>query len=156
MKDASPVQGLFQERVHKACDVSVLESGKRIHPLCYDHHIEMRFTLVLLKTEKELTQIIAYVCPVAGCPVHYNTSYGYFIPMQNENEIERDMTPRVACSQDGVRMFLAEVRPTHRSFRLWRCPHCDASHSNQEHLLSDNGTSVEAPMVGTTSLPTSQ
>ncbi|SRR5712691_15125 len=155
MKNARPVQGLSQERLHERCGVPALKRGKRIHPLCHEHHTEMRLTQVLLKTESEATQTGAYVCPVPGCPVHYNTSHGYFINTQNENRIERDMMPRVACSQDGVRMYLAEVRPTRWSFRLWRCPQCGVSHRNQDPVLANNGKSAHAPMAENSSESTS-
>jgi hypothetical protein len=155
MTNASPVQGLSQERLHERCGGHALERGRKIHPLCHEHHAEMRLTQVLLKTENEAPQTDAYVCPVPSCLVHYNASYGYIITTQNGNGIERDMMPRVACSQDGVRMYLAEVRPTLRSFRLWKCPQCGVSHTNQEPVLEINGASAHAPTTENGSEPTS-
>jgi hypothetical protein len=154
MKNPDPVQGLSQERLHERCGAPALERRRRIDPLCHEHHIEMRLMQVLLKTENEPMPTVAYVCPAPGCRVHYDTSRGYFVITQNENGIKRDMMPRVVCSQDGVRMYLAEVRPTPRSFRLWTCPQCSVSHRNQEHSLANNGTSAQAPIAEDTSEPT--
>src|SRR5713101_4686441 len=155
MENASFVQGFSQERLHERCGVPALDKGRRIRPLCHEHHAEMRLTQVLLKIENEATQTDAYVCPVPRCLVHYNSPHGYFITRRNENGIERDMMPRVACSQDGVRMYLAEVRSTLRSFRLWRCPQCGVSHTNQEPVLAKNGTTAHAPMAENSSEPNS-
>ena len=151
MENASPLQTLSHER----CGELALETGRKIHPLCHEHHTEMTLTQVLLKTENEATQTDAYVCQFPGCLVHYNTPHGYFITTENGNGIERDMMPRVACSQDGSRMYLAEVRPTQQSFRLWRCPQCGVSHTNQKPAPANNGMSAPAPMAENSSEPTS-
>jgi hypothetical protein len=154
MKNASPMQSRSRERLHERRSVIALDRARRIRPLCHVHHFEMNLIQVLLRTENEATQTDAYVCPMPSCLVHYNNRHGYFITKQNGNGIERDMTPRVACSQDGVRMYLAEVRPTLRSFRLWRCPQCGMSHTSQRPVLANNGASVQAPTVENSSEPT--
>jgi len=142
MKNASFVQGFSQERLRERCGGPALDRVRMIRPLCYEHHTEMTLNQVLPKTENEATQTDDYRCPVPKCLARYNTLDGYFITRRNENGIERDMMPRVACSQDGVRMYLAEVRSTLRSFRLWRCPQCGVSHTNQEPVLAKNGTTA--------------
>jgi hypothetical protein len=97
--------------------------------LCYEHHIEMRFGQVVLQSSGERTQILAYACPETDCLVHYDASRGYFITDQNGNGNELELTPNVRCPHDGAPMYLAEVLPEHRSFRLWKCPQCH-NHSN--------------------------
>ena len=109
-----------------------LERGRKIHPLCHEHHTEMRLTQVLLKTESEATETDPYVCPVPGCLVHYNTSHGYFIATQNGTGTDTDSMPRVRCEQDGMPMYLAEVLPERRSFRLWKCPQCNMCRASGE------------------------
>jgi hypothetical protein len=46
--------------------------------------------------------------------------------------------PRTRCPHHGLRMYLAEVQPRKRSFRLWRCPllGCKASLTNEAHLVA--------------------
>lgn len=130
MKNASPVvQGLYHERPY---EVPAVQKRGEIHPLCHEHHVEMRLCRVLLKTGRKAVQTRAYVCPVLSCLVRYDTSLGYFISTQKGNGIERDIMPRVACSQDGVRMYLAEIDLEKRSFRLWRCPQCHGIHTNEQ------------------------
>jgi hypothetical protein len=125
MKNASFVQGFSQERLHERCGVPALDKGRSIRPLCQEHHTEMTLTQVLPKTEEEATQTDAYVCPVPRCLIHYNTSNGYFTAPQNGSGTDADSMPRVRCEQDGMPMYLAEVLPERRSFRLWKCPHCN-------------------------------
>jgi hypothetical protein len=102
--------------------------------LCYEHHIEMSFGQVVLQTSGEQTQILAYTCLEPDCLVHYDASRGYFISDQNGNGDEREMKPNVRCPHDGASMYLAEVLPEHKSFRLWKCPQCNTNHSNGSNL----------------------
>jgi hypothetical protein len=105
---------------------------KDLHILCYEHHIEMKLGRVLLKLRGKPAEALVYACPEPGCLVHYQNLRGYFIVIQEANTIERDMVPRVRCSNDGQLMYLAEVRPERKGFRLWKCPKCNTSRSNQE------------------------
>jgi len=91
------------------------------HPLCYEHHVEMRL-------QEDST---AYACSMSSCQVRYARSDGYFIVAQN-GQIDRDLVPHVICPQDGQPMYLAEVGLGKTNFRLWRCPQCAISRSNQE------------------------
>jgi hypothetical protein len=102
--------------------------------LCYEHHIGMRFGQVVLQTSGERTQILAYTCPEPDCLVHYDVSRGYFITDQNGNGDKLEMTPNVRCPHDGASMYLAEVLPEHKSFRLWKCPKCNINHTNGSNL----------------------
>ncbi len=52
--------------------------------------------------------------------------------MKDAKAAEREIIPRVACSKDAQRMYLAEVMPGRKSFRLWKCPQCDARKTNEE------------------------
>ncbi|SRR6266446_2122919 len=112
------------------------QPSKQFHVLCHEHHIEMRLTDVLIKTKGPPTQTLAYACPVTDCTVHYTVSSGYLID-GNNGHVEGDMTPRVICPRDGRRMYLAEINPEKRAFRLWRCPQCDSSRTNEEGLVTE-------------------
>jgi hypothetical protein len=99
------------------------QPSKKLRALCHEHHVEMR-----------LNQSLTYVCTEHDCLVRYNTSRGYFMLSQNGN-IEEDMVPRVRCPHDGAPMYLDEISVEKRDFRLWRCPQCEASRSNEEGLI---------------------
>jgi len=115
--------------------VSALQRNNRaLQPLCHEHHLAMRLTQVRLQTGSEPEQTLVYACPEPDCLVHYNSSRGYFAVVHNWNGTDRDMMPEVWCSQDGLPMYLAEVVPAQRSFRLWRCPQCNSSHRNEDEL----------------------
>lgn len=105
------------------------QPGKEIRALCHEHHIEMKLSQIFVTTGGVLTQIRAYACPEPDCFVHYSSSHGYFIP-QNESGIETDsLVPRVRCEKDGMPMYLSEVLPERKSFRLWKCPQCTMNHA---------------------------
>ena len=111
-----------------------LQKNSVLQPLCYEHHVEMRLTQLLLQTGNEPAQTLVYACPERNCFVHYNSSRGYFMVTDNGNGIDRDMMPEVWCSRDGLPMYLAEVLQAQRSFRLWRCPRCNSSRRNSDEL----------------------
>jgi len=92
----------------------------KIHPLCYEHHCEMTFPDVATNGDE-----LVYACQEPRCLVHYNHLEGYFLNTQNLSLIEQSPAPpHQYCSNDNFPMYLAEVQPEHRSFRLWRCPKC--------------------------------
>jgi len=97
--------------------------------LCYEHHTEM-----LLKRRSEPPETFLYACREPGCFIHYHSSQGYFIEPQDGDTSEREIKPDVHCPKDGRVMYLAEVRPEKKSFRLWKCPQCDAIRTNGEIL----------------------
>lgn len=100
--------------------------------LCYEHHTQMRLSRIRLEIEKKPSQTADYVCEEPGCVVRYNSSRGYFITTQDGSQLESEIMPRVSCPQDRQLMYLAEIRPKQRSYRLWRCPECDMSRTNEE------------------------
>jgi hypothetical protein len=110
------------------------KARKDLHMLCYEHHIEMKLTRILPKLRTRPAETLVYACPEPGCQVHYQEFRGYFIPLQEADTIARDMVPGVRCSKDGQLMYLTEVRPARKSFRLWKCPQCNTSRSNQQIL----------------------
>jgi transposase-like protein len=57
--------------------------------------------------------------------------HGYFIDTEDAKTIEEE-PPRVNCPNDGQLMYLAEVSPQKSSFRLWKCPECNQSRSNED------------------------
>jgi hypothetical protein len=110
--------------------MSDVETRKGLRALCHEHHVEMRFSQILLKTDGETTPLIAYSCSAPDCRVHYDVSHGYFLTTQDGSRIERDMTPQVSCPHERTPMYLAEVLAVHTSYRLWRCPQCNMARSN--------------------------
>lgn len=106
--------------------MTVVRTSTDLHPLCYEHQIEMRPVQILLKSDASPT--LAHACPVSDCLIHYSKLTGYFIPS----------VPTVACPRHEAPMYLAEVKPERRSFRLWKCPQvgCRATRTNEEHLLA--------------------
>lgn len=111
--------------------------AKQLHPLCHEHHIVMRMTKIFMKMEGRGAQTSAYRCSEADCPVRYSVSHGYFLCATGE-QVEMGITPHVRCPRDAQPMYLAETNPEKRAFRLWRCPQCDSSHTNEEGLISNN------------------
>jgi len=102
-------------------------TGKDLHVLCYQHHTEM-----LLRLLREPAEGPLYACREPGCLLRYNSSHGYFIDTKDTKTIEEEKPPRVNCPNDGQLMYLAEVMPQRRSFRLWKCPECNESRTNEE------------------------
>ena len=100
---------------------------KDLRVLCYQHHTEM-----LLKLHSEPAEKLLYVCKEPGCLIRYKSSDGYFIDTEDAKTIEQEMSPRVSCPNDEHPMYLAEVRHERPSFRLWKCPECNASRTNEE------------------------
>lgn len=102
-------------------------TGKDFHVLCYQHHTEM-----LRRLLSESTEGVLYACREPGCLVFYGNLNGYFIDPKDAKTIEQETTPRVSCPNDGHFMYLAEVMPQRGSFRLWKCPECNGSRTNEE------------------------
>ncbi len=111
------------------------QPSKELRALCHEHHAEMRLNQSLLNSEGDPIQKLAYACTQPDCLVHYNIYRGYFVLSQNGNTNELDMVPRVRCSHDGTPMYLAQIDPDKRDFRLWRCPQCDGRRTNEEGLI---------------------
>jgi hypothetical protein len=111
----------------------VVQPSRELHLLCHEHHVNMRRTEIALMIEGEPTST-AYACPVTDCSVRYDASHGYYIAKEC-GLMERDMTPRHTCPDHGQFMYLAETNLEEWSFRLWRCPRCDATRTNGEHLV---------------------
>ena len=108
---------------------------KELRALCHEHHAEMRLNRSLLNSEDDAKHTLAYACTEPNCLVHYSIYRGYFILSQNGNTNELDMVPSVRCHHDGTPMYLAEIDPDKRGFRLWICPQCDGRHTNEEGLI---------------------
>jgi len=87
---------------------------------------------MLLKCQKESAETFLYVCREPGCFIRYNSSQGYFIESLNGDRSESEIKPGVHCPKDRRLMYLAEVRPEKKSFRLWKCAECDAIRTNRE------------------------
>ena len=111
------------------------QPSKELRALCHEHHAEMRLNQSLLNSEGDPTQTLVYACTQPDCPVHYNIYRGYFILSQNGNMNGLDVVPSVRCLRDGTPMYLAQIDPEKREFRLWRCPQCDGRRTNEEGLI---------------------
>jgi hypothetical protein len=111
------------------------QPSKELRAFCHEHHVEMRLDQRLSNSEGGGTQTLAYACTKPDCLVHYNISRGYFILSQNGKTNELDMVPSVRCPHDGTPMYLAEIDPDKRAFRLWICPQCDGRRTNEEGLI---------------------
>jgi hypothetical protein len=111
------------------------QPSKELHAFCHEHHVEMRLNQSLLNSEADLTQTLAYACTESDCVVHYNIYRGYFILSQSGNPNELDLVPSVRCLHDGTPMYLAEIDPEKRGFRLWICPQCDGRRTSEEGLI---------------------
>lgn len=98
-----------------------------LHVLCYQHHAEM-----LPRLLSEPAKGLLYACREPGCLVRYHSFDGYFIDPKVAETIDQEITPRVSCPNDGRLMYLAEVIPQRRGFRLWKCPECNGSRTNEE------------------------
>jgi hypothetical protein len=108
-------------------DASDVKTTADLHPLCYEHHVEMKPLQIYLDSNIDHALTLAYACPEAGCVIYYNSPSGYFMPS----------VPNVVCPRHGLPMYLAEVKTQNRSFRLWRCPEvgCSATRTNEDHLV---------------------
>jgi hypothetical protein len=107
--------------------------------LCYQHHTEM-----FLGLSHDLEEALPYACQEPGCLIRYSGPRGYFLDTKDANIIGAEITPRVNCSNDGQRMYLAEVTPERRNFRLWKCPECDQSYMNDEDTSAGLGKKMGA------------
>ncbi len=87
---------------------------------------------MLLDCRSKYVGTFLYACQEPGCFIRYYSSQGYFIEPANGDRSEPEIKPGVHCPKDGRVMYLAEVRPETKSFRLWKCPECDAIHTNRE------------------------
>lgn len=110
------------------------ELGKDLRALCHEHHVEMTLHEPGGRTGTAGSQTRAYACPLPDCTVHYNSSNGYFL-IAHGGKIDLESVPRVKCSVDGRPMYLAETNPQKRSFRLWKCPQCGSTHTNEERVI---------------------
>src|ERR1700740_1764486 len=117
-----------------------LGTGTREAPyvLCYQHHTEM-----LPRPLSDSAEAFVYACQEAGCQIRYVSSHGYIINTKDAQAVEEEKTPEVSCPNDGQPMYLAEVMPQRRSYRLWKCPECNATRRNEE-TVDGLGKSVEA------------
>jgi hypothetical protein len=115
--------------------MSATQLNKEPHALCYEHHVKMRFSHESSNGERDAAQPAVYACTEPDCHIHYNISRGYFLLSQNGSGNDWDEMPKVKCFLDGAPMYLAEIDPEKRAFRLWRCPQCGASLTNEEGLV---------------------
>jgi hypothetical protein len=110
------------------------QPSKQFQPLCHEHHRPMEVSGRAVTTNGDIGRY-SYACVEPDCLVHYSDSCGYFIVGQNGNPNEPHMVPKVRCRQDDMPMYLAEVKREKKDFRLWRCPQCGGTRTNDEDLI---------------------
>ncbi len=98
----------------------------------------MRPSQILLQTAEKSEQVPTYVCAEPNCLVRYDSSSGYLVIAADGSHLRGELTPKVACPKDSALMYLAEVNPEQKSYRLWRCPKCGTSLTNQELSQASN------------------
>ena len=103
-------------------------------PLCYEHHAEMRLVHMVSGNGARPAQDPTYACQKSDCLVRYTSMEGYFFAPSEGGQVEEEALPRVRCPHDAAPMYLEEVHPHERSFRLWRCPLCRATSASGRHL----------------------
>ncbi len=94
---------------------------------------------MLPKLHSESAETPLYACREPGCFIHFDISQGYFVETQDAATIEPEIKPDIHCPKDGQFMYLAEVRPERKSFRMWKCPGCNGIHTNG--VLSNQASS---------------
>lgn len=114
-----------------------------LRPLCYEHHAEMRLVPTVSGNGTKPTREPKYACQESDCQVYFTSAEGYFVVPHETGQVEEEMLPRVRCPHDGALMYLGEVRPRERSFRLWRCPLCAAA-STSEQTRGSNVTTAKS------------
>jgi hypothetical protein len=112
----------------------VAHQSKHLRQFCHEHLLEMRLNRSSLNNGGDATRATTYGCTKPDCLVRYNPSRGYFMLSQNGNRDEMDVLAKVRCFLDGAPLYLAEISPEKRSFRLWTCPQCGARRTNEEGL----------------------
>lgn len=103
-------------------------TGKELHVLCYQHHRDMSLE------SHSGSEHALFRCQEPDCLIRYGTSQGYFLDTQDKTTLEQEILPRVRCSLDKRPMYLAESQARGKSYRLWKCPECGASRSNEGAL----------------------
>ncbi|PYU01955.1 MAG: hypothetical protein DMG38_01915 [Acidobacteria bacterium] len=112
------------------------QPAKNLRVLCYEHHVQMKMPGVFTRMEDLATLTSAYSCPEAHCVVRYTPSNGYFA-CAKQVQAELDLMPRILCPRDVRPMYLAETNPVKSDFRLWRCPQCDSTRTNEEDRVNN-------------------
>ena len=103
--------------------------GGDLRVLCYQHHQEM-----LSGLPSESIDALVFVCQEPGCLVRYDTSKGYYFDVDNSDREtqERETPPRLRCPSDGRAMYIAQTLSELKSFRLWKCPECGSTRTNED------------------------
>jgi hypothetical protein len=112
--------------LRKRWNMPVEKTRTDLHPLCYEHHLEMK--PLDIHPKRNISGLV-YACPKSDCTIHYDSPVGYYVASS---------TPYTRCPRHGLPMYLAETQPRKRSFRLWRCPllGCKARLTNGAHLVA--------------------
>lgn len=105
---------------------------KELQPFCFEHLSEMMPDGDSDSAKAETA--VAYACSQLDCLINYNASSGYFIATKEGDRVEQRTMPGIHCPNDGTPMYLAEINPEHKSYRLWKCPQCRKSVTNLESM----------------------
>jgi len=114
--------------------MSASQPSETVRALCYEHHVGMSLSQSLSNGGENSWQTATHACPQTDCLVHYSISRGYFLPSQNGHENDLEVIPAVRCLDDGTPMYLAEIDPDKRDYRLWICPQCGGRCTHEQGL----------------------
>lgn len=112
------------------------QPASSLKPLCYEHHKEMRLNSKVSGNGTRPAQEAEYACQDFGCSVSYTSSAGYFIARREGSRAGDEILPHLRCANDGAPMYLGEVNPAASSFRLWKCPGCQATSINGQTVAA--------------------
>lgn len=112
------------------------QPGSSLQPLCFEHHGEMGLVSAVSGNGTRPAQEPEYACQESDCSVRYTSAAGYFIAPRQAGPADEEILPRVRCAHDGAPMYLGEVSPQERSFRLWKCPVCTVTSTTGQALVA--------------------
>ena len=99
---------------------------------------------MVLRLLSEPAERRLYACREPDCVIRYDGPQGYFLDAGDAKTNDLELIPRVSCINDGQRMYLAEVTPEKRNFRLWKCPECSQTWINNENTSGELGKEAGA------------
>ncbi len=99
--------GKFSCGLLRGGQMPVARPSKEYPVLCHVHHVKMGLLQILLNSDSEEGQILAYACAEPDCPVRFNILCGYFLLSPDGGTDELQMVPRVRCPSSGWRVHVS-------------------------------------------------
>lgn len=86
--------------------------ASRIHPLCYEHHCEMKLREFPSSEDDE-----DYACDEPDCLVHYSRSDGHFLNTRDQLLIKKaPIPPHQYCSKTAIPCTCSKCSPISPAF----------------------------------------